>query len=134
VICGSPDLDPDPDPEKLSIFTPAMKSKKIGIFGSPEWSREIVLSPLRGRLHVYESVYGLLYDSMHDLLPKGFGFEFFIIHPLPPCVNTFKKKSIPNSIAIHLWHQIVHRIVCRFVREFLRVDAPKHFLIFYISP
>jgi hypothetical protein len=29
-----------------------------------------------------------------------------------------------TTVAIHLWHQIVHRIVCRFVREFVRVDGP----------
>jgi hypothetical protein len=29
---------------------------------------------LRGRLHVYKSVYELPYDSLHDLLRKGLGF------------------------------------------------------------
>jgi hypothetical protein len=30
------------------------------------------------------------------------GGRFYIIHPLQPFVNTFKEKSIPNSIKIHL--------------------------------
>jgi hypothetical protein len=33
---------------------------------------------LRGRLHVYESMYESLFDSVHDLLPMGLGF--FIIY------------------------------------------------------
>jgi hypothetical protein len=33
-----------------------------------------LLASFRGRLHVYESVYESPNDSMHDLLPKGFGF------------------------------------------------------------
>jgi hypothetical protein len=78
----------------------------------------------RGRVHVNESVYESPYDWLHNLLPKGLGFLFSIIHPLQPFVNTFQKKSIPNSIAIHPWHQIVHRIEHRFVREFVRVDGP----------
>jgi hypothetical protein len=44
---------------------------------------------VRGRLHVYGSVYELPYDSVHNLLPKGIGFQFSIPHPLQPFVNTF---------------------------------------------
>jgi hypothetical protein len=47
---------------------------------------------LRGRLHVYDSPY----DSVHDLLPKGLGFWFSIIHLLQPFVNTFAKKMDPK--------------------------------------
>ena len=72
---------------------------------------------LRGRLHVSESAYESPYDSAHDLHTKGLGFQFPIIHSLQPFVNTFQEKLIPNSIAIHLWQEIVHGIVRQFVRR-----------------
>jgi hypothetical protein len=44
--------------------------------------------------------------------------------PLQPFVVKFQEKSIPNSIAIHLWQEIVQGIVRRFVRRIACVDGP----------
>jgi hypothetical protein len=45
---------------------------------------------VRVRLHVYESVYESPYNSVHDLLPKGFGVLFTYIHPFQPFVSIFQ--------------------------------------------
>jgi hypothetical protein len=62
----------------------------------PGSAYEVEYCLLRGRLHVYESMYELLFDPMPDLLPKCFGFLFFSIHPKQPFVNTFQKKMDPK--------------------------------------
>jgi hypothetical protein len=57
------------------------KQAGIGRLSRPGWVIQCLAAfchertyRLVGRLHVYESMYELLYDSMHDLLPKRLGF------------------------------------------------------------
>jgi hypothetical protein len=80
---------------------------------------------VRGCLHVYESVYKCPYDSMYDLRTKQIGIRLFIRTQLQPSVYTFQEKSIPNSFAKSLLHQMVHGIVGRFARKIARVDGPQ---------
>jgi hypothetical protein len=80
----------------------------------------ISLLAVRGRLHVSDSVYESPYDSVHGLHTKGLGYLFSLINPLITTVCKKKKnleKSIPNSIAIHLWQEIVHPIARRIARR-----------------
>jgi hypothetical protein len=49
---------------------------------------------VRGRLHVYESVYDSPYDSMNNLPKSQIGIQFFIRHPIQWSVYTFQQKSI----------------------------------------
>jgi hypothetical protein len=79
---------------------------------------------IRGRLQVYDFAYELPGDSVHDLQTKGLGFQFSFGHQLQPLVNTFQEKSVKINFANHLRQEIVHRIVCRFVRNIVRVDGP----------
>jgi hypothetical protein len=79
---------------------------------------------LRGRLHVYESVYDSPYDSINNLPTSQIGIQFFIRHPLQWSVYTFQPKLIKNLIERGLWQEIVHRIVWQFIREIARLDGP----------
>jgi hypothetical protein len=56
---------------------------------------------------------------------KVLGFDYpLFMHQLQLFVNTFQEKSIPNSIAIHLWQQIVQGIVHGIVEKIVHVDGP----------
>jgi hypothetical protein len=73
---------------------------------------------VRGRLHVYESVYDYPYDFMHDL-QAGQIRKDPILHLTP-----ISAKQIKNSLAGYHWQQIVHQIAQLFVRKIARVDSP----------
>jgi hypothetical protein len=55
---------------------------------------------------------------------KGFRVLILCHTPITTICKHISEKWIRNSIAIHLWLQIVHRIVRQFVRQFERVDGP----------
>jgi hypothetical protein len=51
---------------------------------------------LRVCLHVSESPYESLYDSMHDFYANIIGIQLFFCHPLQWFVVTFQPKKMNN--------------------------------------
>jgi hypothetical protein len=53
---------------------------------------------VRGRLHVSESAYESLYDSVQDLYANRIGSQFFFRYPLQGFVYTFQPKIIKINL------------------------------------
>jgi hypothetical protein len=53
-------------------------------------------SSFRGRLHVPDSVYESLYDSVHDLRSKGLGFRLSFGHQLQLIDNKYQDDWVEN--------------------------------------
>jgi hypothetical protein len=60
----------------------------------------------------------------YDLHTKGLGLQLFFGYQLQLHANTHHEKLVENVIARHLFKEIVHRIIRRFVRIIARVDGP----------
>jgi hypothetical protein len=66
---------------------------------SRNWTR-----PLRGRLHMYESVYASPYDFIIFLQASQIGIPFFICHPLQltVCIHISAKTNKKITCGIHI--------------------------------